>query len=593
MQIVSDSVKSQQFPSTSVLKRIRFNPASLVLALAVLFVLWLIVLPMALLLFNSFRVGPLSLFEGTWSLRNYSAAFHNKFFLGALLNTVVFSVVATLGALATAVIFAWLIERSDMPLRGTAWVVMLLPLAMPGVVFALTWMLLLMPEVGLVNIVIRAFLRLLGFSLERGPFDIQSLWGIIFLGWLRGVSTIFLMIVGVFRMMDPSLEDAGRISGARSWTVFRRVTLPLIGPAIFAAGIYSFVDHLDSFEGPLVLGLAARIFVLSTLIYFTARYNAPFDYGLSAAYSVFFMAIMAILAAFYVRTIRRTDRFAVITGKGFQPVRHKLGTWRFAALGLFTIYFLLTILAPLLILVWASLLPFYVVPSLEALNTVSLQNYAAVVTNPRFARDLTNTIVVALAAATGTMLVAFLISWISVRTKFRARFLLDGLTFVSYSIPGVVVALAMVFVYLQPPFRYLGIYGTVWIIVIGLITQYLAFATRTTNAGLLQIHKELEEAALISGARKLRVMWTITARLMIASLVAGWVWVVAHASRAFGIPMVLSGKSNEILPVWLWIYWQDGFIPQASAVGVILIVLTGLIGLGARRLLVRTQLPET
>jgi iron(III) transport system permease protein len=154
----------------------------------------------------------------------------------------------------------------------------------------------------------------------------------------------------------------------------------------------------------------------------------------------------------------------------------------------------------------------------------------------------------------------------------------------------VVVALALVFVYLQPPFRYLGIYGTVWIIVIGLMTQYLAFATRTTNAGLLQIHRELEEAALVSGASKLRTMWFITARLMIASLVAGWVWVVAHASRAFGIPLVLSGKTNEILPVWLWIYWQDGFIPQASAIGVILIVMTGLIGIGARNLLARTQL---
>jgi iron(III) transport system permease protein len=545
---------------------------------------------MVLLILNSFRVGPPSLFEGTWTLRNYIVAFHNPFFLGALLNTVIFSVIATAGALGTAVLFAWLIERSDMPLRGAAWVVMLLPLAMPGVIFALTWMLLLMPEVGLVNLVIRWFLSFLGFSLERGPFDIQSLWGIIFLGWLRGVSTIFLMIVGVFRMMDPSLEDAGRISGARPWMVFRRVTLPLIGPAIFAAGIYSFVDHLDSFEGPLVLGLAARIFVLSTLIYFTSRYNAPFDYGLSAAYSVFFMVIMAVLAAFYVRTIRRTDRFAVITGKGFQPIRHKLGRWRFAALGLFGIYFVLTILAPLLILVWASLLPFYVVPSLEAAKAISLQNYIGVMSNPRFVRDLTNTVIVALSAGTATMLVAFLISWVSVRTKFRARLLLDGLTFVSYSIPGVVVALALVFVYLQPPFRYIGIYGSIWIIVIGLMTQYLAFATRTTNAGLLQIHKELEEAALISGARRLRVMWMITARLMIASLVAGWVWVVAHASRAFGIPLVLSGKTNEILPVWLWIYWQDGFIPQASAIGVILIVLTGLIGLAARRLLTRTQL---
>jgi iron(III) transport system permease protein len=571
------------------MRRLRISSATVVLFLATVIVLWLVVLPMALLVLNSFRVGPPSFLGGTWTLRNYYAAFNNPFFLGALFNTAVFSIIATAGGLATAILFAWLIERSDMPLRGAAWVVMLLPIAMPGVIFALTWMLLLMPEVGLINIIVRWFLSLFGYSLERGPFDIQTLSGMIFLGWLRGVSTIFLMIVGVFRMMDPRLEEAGRLSGATPAAVFRRVTLPLAGPALFAAGIYSFVDHLDSFEGPLVLGLAARIFVLSTLIYFTSRYNAPFDYGLSAAYSVFFMVIMALLAASYLRMIRRADRFAVITGKGFQPIRYALGRWRYGALGLFALYFVLTILAPLVILLWASLLPFYVVPSLEAAQSVSLQNYFTLFAHPRFLRDLTNTVVVGLSAGCATMVVAFLISWISVRTRFKARYVLDSLTFVSYAIPGVVVALAMVFVYLQPPFRYLGIYGTVWIIVLGLMTQYLAFATRTTNAGLLQIHKEMEEAALVSGASRLRTMWLITARLMIASLVAGWVWVVAHASRAFGTPLVLSGKNNELLSVWLWIHWQDGFIPQASAIGVVLILLTAVIGLGARQLLARTE----
>jgi iron(III) transport system permease protein len=572
---------------------LKLDAGTLLLPLAVLCVFFLIVVPMILLFLNSFRVGPPSFFGGPWTLRNYIVAFTNDFFFKALVNTVIFSSVATLGSLATAVVFAWLIERTDMPLRGAAWVAILLPLAMPGVIFALTWMLLLMPEIGLINIAIRWFLRIFGLSLERGPLDIQSLWGIIFLSWLRGVSTIFLMIVGVFRMMDPRLEEAARLSGAGVRRIFQRVTLPLLSPAIFAAGIYSFVDHLDSFEGPLVLGLAAGIFVLSTLIYFTARYNAPFDYGLSAAYAVFFMVIMGVLAGFYLRMIRRAERFAVITGKGFQPVRYKLGKWRFVALGSFGFYFVLTILAPLLVLVWASLLPYYVVPSLEAIKTVSLGNYIDVIANPRFTRDLVNTVIVAMAAGTATMLVAFLISWIAVRTRHRARFLLDGLTFVSYAIPGIVVALALVFVYLQPPFRYLGIYGTVWIIVLGLVTQYLAFATRTTNAGLLQIHKELEEAALICGASRLRTLWRITARLMIAALVAGWVWVVAHATRAFGIPLVLSGKTNEVLSVWLWIYWQEGFIPRAAALGVILILITALLGIGARQLLARTQLAGT
>ena len=568
----------------------RWRPETVLLALAAIAVVWLLLVPMVLLFLNSLRVGPPSFLGGPWTLQNYVAAFTNPFFFSALTNTIIYSTVATLGSLVTAFVFAWLIERTDMPYRGAAWTAILLPLAMPGMIFAMTWMLLLMPETGLINTSLRSFLRFFGLQLERGPLDIQSLWGMIFLGWLRGVGTIFLMIVGVFRMMDPRLEETARLSGASPSRVFRRITLPLLGPALFAAGIYSFVDSMDSFEGPLVLGLSARIFVLSTLIFFTTRISAPMDYGLGAAYAVFFMAVMAFLTVYYLRMIRRAERYAVVTGKGFRPARHRLGNWRYAALGFFTIYFVLTILAPILVLLWASLLPYYVVPSFEALKIVSLENYVTIISSPRFTQGLINTLAVALATGFVTMLVAFLISWVTVRTKYRARFVLDGLTFISFAIPGIVVALALIFVYLQPPFRYLGIYGTIWIVVLGLATQYLAFSTRATNAGLLQIHKELEEAALICGASRFRTLWRITARLLIASLVAGWVWVVAHSARAFGIPLLLSSRNNEVLSVWLWLRWQDGLIGEAAVIGIILILITAVLGLAARQLLTRGQL---
>ena len=148
--------------------------------------------------------------RGPWTLRNYYVLFSNPFFHTALANTVIISVISTLGGLVFAVMFAWLIERTDMPFRTLAWIAVLLPLAIPGVLFALSWMLLLAPRMGLINIALREFLSLFGFSLDEGPLNIQSLWGIICLGWMRGVSTIFLMIVGAFRMMDPSLEEAAR-----------------------------------------------------------------------------------------------------------------------------------------------------------------------------------------------------------------------------------------------------------------------------------------------------------------------------------------------------------------------------------------------
>src|SRR5262245_51183726 len=577
-------------PNTrSALHLAKFDVSRLLLAVVMVLVLWFLVVPVVMLIVSSLRTGPPSL-PGPWTLRNFVVAFSSDFFFRSLLNTFIVSTGATVAALGLAIGFAWLIERTDMPFRGAAWVAVMLPLVIPGVLFALAWMLLLLPKTGLINVVARAALSPLGWNVEEGPLNIQSLGGLIFLGALRGVSTAFLMIVGLFRLMDPGLEESARISGARPWVVFCKITLPLLAPALFAAATYSFVSHLDSFEAPLAVGLPAGIFVLATLIYFQAMLSVSGDYGLSAAYAVLFMAIMGIMAIFYARLIRRSERFAVIRGRGFNPSRYRLGKWRFVALGLFGAYFLLTVAAPILVLAWASLLPYYMAPSAQALRAVSFKHYFAILSDQRFTTDFFNTISLALGAGTVTIAVALLISWVVVRGKSRARFILDGLTFISFAVPGVVLALALIFVYLKPPFRYLGIYGSMWMIILGLLTEYLAFATRTTNGGLMQIHSELEEAGAASGARRLTTLWKITLPLLIPSLVAGWVWVVAHSLRAFSLPLVLGTKKNEVLSVWIWIHWQNGHVPMAAALGVILIGITALLAIAARQVVARGSL---
>ena len=197
-----------------------------------------------------------------------------------------------------------------------------------------------------------------------------------------------------------------------------------------------------------------------------------------------------------------------------------LGRWRFVACVPFILYFLFTVGAPFLVLLWASLLPYYAPPSPELLSSLTLKNYIAVIEEPNFGRAVLNTLLLTVGAGTATMTLALLVSWVVIRTKSSARFLLDGMTFLSFAIPGVVVAVALIVVYLQPPFNQLRIYGTIWIIVIGTVGQYLAFATRTTNAAIIQIHKELEEAAFTSGATRLRTLARVTMPLVIPSLLA-------------------------------------------------------------------------
>ncbi len=552
------------------------------------FLIFLVLIPLVRLLLSSFQLGHPAVPAG-WTLQNYIVAYTMPRFYEALGTTVLLSAVGTFITLAIAVLFAWLIERTDMPLRNLAWTLILIPMAIPGVLFALGWALLLSPRTGVINVVLRNALEWIGISINAGPLNIYSLGGLIFLDGLRGVTTIFLMLVGAFRMMDPTLEEAARVAKASGRSTFFRVTLPVLLPAILTAGMYSFISSMDSFEAPLAVGLPAGIFLLSTLIYFTTRMQAPINYGLGAAFSVLYMVMMILLLIAYRRAVRYSDRFSTITGKGYRPRVIALGRWRYPALGIFVVYFLLTVAAPFAILLWASLLPSYRVPSIEFLSLVSLRNYAEVFSQPGILSVIWNTLWLMAICATATMVLAFVVSWVIVRTQVRGRAFLDTFLFLPHAIPGIVVALALVMAYLTPPLNQLRIYGTVWIVGMALIAGYIAFATRLMNTAIVQIHKELEHAAYVCGATVTRTLFAITLPLLFPAFAAGWVWVAVHSLRAFSAPLMLSSKGNQVFAILMWEYWEAGEVPMASSLGVLLILVLIPLTLFMRRFIVRVS----
>ena len=558
------------------------------LILITAFLLLVILVPLVRLVLSSFQIGHPAMPEG-WTLQNYIAAYSLPAFYSALGTTVMLSALGTIITLTIAVLFAWLIERTDMPLRNLAWILILIPMAIPGVLFALGWALLLSPKTGTINLVLRAVLEPFGMELTQGPLNIYSLGGLVFLDGLRGVTTIFLMVVGAFRMMDPSLEEAARVSKASSRGTFFQVTLPVLLPAVLTAGIYEFVSSMESFEAPLAVGLPAGIFVLSTLIYFTVRLQAPVDYGLGAVFGVSYMFILLFLLWGYRRAVRSAERFTTVTGKGYRPRVISLGRWRYAALGMFIVYFLLTVLAPFLILLWASLLPSYRPPSWEAFSLISMRNFFEVASTPHIVSVVGNTFTLMLLAATATMLLAFFVSWIVVRTKIHGRAVLDGLLFLPHSIPGIVIALAMIMAYLTAPLNYLGIYGTIWIMAMGLIVSYIAFGSRLMNSAIVQIQKELEEAAYVCGATSTRTLIAITLPLIFPAFAAGWIWVSVHALRSFSIPLMLASKRNEVFSVLMWQYWSDGDVPLAATLGVLLMIALIPLTLLMRRFIVKVS----
>jgi len=298
---------------------------------------WIVGAPVVTLIVSSLRQGDF-ISPGPFTLDNYRTVFLGAQTYPALINTLIYAGVVSAISLTLATVFAWLVERTDMPGKNWAWTMMLIPLAMPGILRSMAWILLLSPNTGIINVGLRHVLGFWGVQLHTGPLNVFTLPGMIFVEAMGGSTTLFLLMVGAFRLMDPSLEEAARVSGASSLTTLRRVTLGLMKPAVLAAAMYAFLGNLDDFEVPLLIGLQAGIYLFPTLIYFTA-YITP-SYGLASAYSsIFILFTLVMVWIYYKVVIRQSDKYASITGKGFRPRRLSLGRWRWMALGFFGVFF--------------------------------------------------------------------------------------------------------------------------------------------------------------------------------------------------------------------------------------------------------------
>lgn len=538
---------------------------------ALIIVLFLIVAPLSMLVQTSLRGGRPG-FPEEWSPRFYAEAFGNPLMFHAFRNTIIVATISTCISMFFGVFFAWLLERTDVPFRNTAWSLMLLPIAVPNILFVVSWVLLLAPRAGLINVELRNILSFFGFNVgTEGPINIYSLGGVIFLDSMRGVVTIFLMMVAAFRMFDPSLEESARVSGASTLQTLRRITLPALAPALLAAAMYSFISSMDQFEAALAAGLPAGVFLLPTLIYYSVSFRIPAEYGLAAVYSVMFMVIMFLLVIMYRRAVRHSRQFATVTGKGYRPRRIALGKWRWPAFGVVAGFALGTVILPALTLAWIAFRPTREPIRLRVPVEYSFVNFQRITHGSN--STLINTLQMTVMTATVTMIIAFLVSWVIVRSsKFRGG-LLDGLSFLPYAFPGITIGLAFLFVFLNRPFNVIPVYGTLWILVIALTTQYIAFGTRLMTGAIMQVQQDLEDAGSISGASYFSVARRITLPLIFPGLIAGWIWVAANASRSFAVPLVLASRRNAVIASEIWEGWQRGVYGEVAAYGVTLMAI--------------------
>jgi iron(III) transport system permease protein len=526
--------------------------------------LYLVAVPLAFLALSSLRPTGFPLDPG-WTLDNYTAVYGAPSFTRLLGDTLVFALGSVGIALATGTLLAWLVERSDMPGAAAVRALVILPMATPPLLMAIGWAMLLSPRSGALNLLLR---DLLGTA----PFNAYSLGAMVFVQGLALTSTAFLFLAPAFRNMDPSLEEAALASGASTRMLFRRVLLPLLRPAVLAAGVFLLIVGFVVFEIPGTLGMPARIFVLSSQLYYLAS-EAPGGvplYGQVGALATLFLLLLLGLGLLYRHMTREAARYRTVTGKGFRPRRMPLGAWKWPALGLVAVYFLLAVVLPMGMLLWMSLMPFQARPSWANLALVTLENHRDFLDSPRVIEAAANTLLVAGLSATIVAVLALLISWTVVRLRAPGAAVLDTLAFLPIAIPGVMMGVALIYVYLTlDPF--IAIYGTVWILVVAYVTDYLSFGTRAAGGVMVQLHPELEEAGRTSGAGGFTVLRRITVPLLAPAVAAIWIWVLAHAMRELSTALMLQGRDNAVITTTLWDYWQGGEPTRAAAVGVWLV----------------------
>lgn len=503
--------------------------------------------------------------DSAYSFLHFAEVFGDPFILKVLTNTLQFSLIALAVGLFFGVPTAWLVERTDLPGKPAVLTIMTIGLLMPGFAAAMGWLFMLHPRIGIVN---RWAMDL--FALSEAPFNIASITG---MGWVMGLSLAplaFIMTAAVLRALDPALEESAQMSGAGFFNVMRKVTLPLAWPGILAAGIYIFTIGFAAFDVPAIIGWSNKIYTFSTylLLQLSAAEGLP-RYGAVSALSMVVIFISGMLIWWYSRLQAHAHRYQVVTGKGYRPRTVALGRKVWLAWGFLGAYFTLSKLLPLLVIIWASLLPYFRYPSAAAFKTISLRQFQNIQWDMTI-DGIINTGILMVLTPTLTLAIAVCFSWVVLRSKIPGRVGFDFVAFLPHAIPNIVFGLAAMLFMLFVLQRFVPIHGTIWILLLVFVVARLSYATRMTNATFMQIHKELEEAATMSGVGTGVIIWKVILPLLGPTLIYAWLWMALLTYRELTLAVVLSTRDNLTLPIVVWNAWFSGGFGSAAALTLIL-----------------------
>ncbi len=553
----------------------RFNSQTLILIGATLFVLYLAGVPLLMLLYGSIRSAPIGEPGATFTLQNYVKAYFDKEFYVLFLNSIYYGVGTCIVTFLIGTYLAWVSERTNTPFKKLFVVMALIPFIIPGILSTISWILLLSPKIGLINLVIKELL-----GLESAPFNIYSMWGMIWAESIHLYPLVFLLMSAAFRNMDTSLEEAALTAGSSTFTTFRKVTLPLMRPAMFSVLLVIFIRGIEAFEVPALVGVPAKISVFTTKI-FLAIHQFPSDFGLAGAYAVTLLLISTTGVLIYGRITRREERYATVTGKGYRPRVIDLGGWKYVTCAISCLIFLLAVIFPVFVLLWSSFIPYYGVPSRELMGKMTWANFHYILNYPLALTAFKNSFYLSVGSATVVMLLTSVIAWITVKTKLPGRALLDNMTFIPIAMPGIVLGVSLIWVYLTLP---IPIYGTIWVLLLAYITKFMPYGIRAASASMIQINKELEEASFTAGGTWFQTFRKVILPLLMPGFTAGWIYISIIALRELSTSILLYSYNSTVLSIMAFDLWEGGQYTYVCALGVLMVLLLLVMAFTARKL---------
>ena len=511
----------------------RFNWQPAISAAVVVVVAFLVLLPIVFLVEESLNVGDALTFPPeAYGISNYIEMFQED--LDILTNTVSIAVMATVMAIVIGFTLAWILTRTNVPGRERLERLMELPYYMTPLVGALAWAVLAAPKSGFFNQL---------WHYIGGPGDIVDVYSMFGIAWIMALfegTVAFVMISASMKSMDPALEESARVMGASKLRTALTVTLPLVMPGVLGAMLFVFAEMLGSFAAALVIGIPARIYVITTSIW-ESTLSYPPDYGRAAAMGLALFVVMFGMLTFYRWMVRRGS-FATITGKAFRPRAMDMGRLSWLLLGVCLLYIFLAVVLPIGALILTSLQRFATVILSQAEFTFA--NYRMALGLGPVRTALFNSLTLGFGVASVGVLVMALIVWIIYRSQLRGRGAIEYLVMFPQAVPRMVFGLALLWAWLNIP---IPIYGTLWLLALGYFTVMLPLGVRTLAGVVLQIDKSLEECARVCGASWGYQMRSVTLPLLRPGILAAWLLIFMACVRELGVSVFLMGPNAKVI----------------------------------------------